>query len=85
MPLPLDYFWGYGRKEMTEKHWLLSQTVKLRIRTLQPQSKQLQLDDFSAICAVPIPDVQVRYDAKYVVTGIIMFLPGFLLQLLSNY
>lgn len=38
----------------------------------------------------PVPithkfDMQVRYNTKYVVTSIIMFLPGFLPQLLLNY
>lgn len=88
--LPLDYFWGgYGRKEVTEKHWgLLSSGSETKNKNNSALNKQLQLDDFSAVSAVPIahePEVQVRSDAKYVVTGMIMFVPGFLLQLLSNY
>lgn len=87
---PPGLFLGvYGRKEVTEKHWiLLFSGRETKNKKNSALNKQLQLDNFSAVLAVPMahePEVQVRSDAKYVVTGIRMFIPGFLLQLLSNY
>lgn len=85
---PGSFLWGMEGRRCQKSHGLLSSGSGTKNKDNSALNKQLQLNDFSAVSAVPMacePNVQVRSDAKYAVTGIIMLIPGFLLQLLSNY